>query len=373
MPWNYKPWGCGAGPKGSCNNGWIQFEICEDGLTDKNYFNKVYKEACELTAYLCKTYNLDPKGTTTCGSVKCPVILCHADSYKLGLGSNHGDVLHWFKKHGKTMDDVRNDVAALLKTTTYKVGDVNADGKVNKTDAEKIIEHTLKNTLKGDALKRADYNKDGKVNSSDARAILDDIEKTTNKETYRVRKTWADAASQKGAYTDLNKAKKACDEAGAGYEVYDSKGKVVYTAPSKTTTTQTLKVGNTCKLTADAKFTTGDDVPDWVINSTLYIREVSSDNTVVISTQKTGAITGRVNKKYIKGATTTTTNKTTTTSYQVYVTASKLNVRSGPGLNYKVNTTISKNEVYTIVEEKNGWGKLKSGAGWISLEYTKKR
>lgn len=27
MPWDYKPWGCGAGSKGSCNNGWIQFEI----------------------------------------------------------------------------------------------------------------------------------------------------------------------------------------------------------------------------------------------------------------------------------------------------------------------------------------------------------
>ena len=27
MPWNYKPWGCGSGSKGSCNNGWIQFEI----------------------------------------------------------------------------------------------------------------------------------------------------------------------------------------------------------------------------------------------------------------------------------------------------------------------------------------------------------
>ena len=31
MPWNYRPWGCGSGNKGSCNTGWIQFEICEDG------------------------------------------------------------------------------------------------------------------------------------------------------------------------------------------------------------------------------------------------------------------------------------------------------------------------------------------------------
>lgn len=59
--------------------------------------------------------------------------------------------------------------------------------------------------------------------------------------------------------------------------------------------------------------------------------------------------------------------------YTVRVTANVLNVRSGPGARYKVTTSIKKNEVYTIVEEKNGWGKLKSGAGWISLKYTKKK
>lgn len=57
-------------------------------------------------------------------------------------------------------------------------------------------------------------------------------------------------------------------------------------------------------------------------------------------------------------------------SYTVKVTADVLNVRTGAGTNYKVNTTIKKGEVYTIVAEDNGWGKLKSGAGWIKLSYT---
>jgi hypothetical protein len=118
MPWNYRPWGCGSGSKGSCNNGWIQFEICEDGLNDINYFNAVYKEACELTAYLCTLYNLNPKGYVNHNGIKVPVILCHADSYNLGLGGNHGDVLHWFKKYGKSMNDVRNDVAKLMENAT---------------------------------------------------------------------------------------------------------------------------------------------------------------------------------------------------------------------------------------------------------------
>lgn len=118
LPWDYKPWGCGSGKKGSCNDGWIQFEICEYALTDSSYFTKVYKEACELTAYLCKLYNLNPKGTVTHNGVTVPVILCHKDSYDLGLGSGHADVLHWFKNFGKTMDDVRNDVVKLLEVQT---------------------------------------------------------------------------------------------------------------------------------------------------------------------------------------------------------------------------------------------------------------
>lgn len=59
-------------------------------------------------------------------------------------------------------------------------------------------------------------------------------------------------------------------------------------------------------------------------------------------------------------------------SYTVKVTADVLNVRAGAGTNFAVNTTIKKGEVYTIVAEENGWGKLKSGAGWIKLSYTTK-
>lgn len=60
----------------------------------------------------------------------------------------------------------------------------------------------------------------------------------------------------------------------------------------------------------------------------------------------------------------------TSGSYLVKVTVDVLNVRAGAGTTFKVNTKVKKGQVYTIVEEKNGWGKLKSGAGWISLKYT---
>ena len=330
MPWNYKPWGCASGPKGSCNNGWIQFEICEDGLTDKTYFNKVYKEACEITAYLCKLYGLDPKGTVTVNGVKVPVILCHADSYKLGMGSNHGDVLHWFRKHGKTMDDVRNDVAKLM-------------GKTSQIEPAKPAEP---------------------------------------KEMYRVRKTWEDSKSQVGAYTDLKNAKEACDKAGKGYEVYNAKGVAIYPNPpakeeetKPATPSTSFKVGQEVKLVSGAKYASGVAIPSWLFKSKLYVREIYKNGNIVFSTQKTGAVTGVVAPKYLTkySATTTSTPAASTfKSYIVAVTTDVLNVRSGPGTGYKINTQVKRHELYTIVDEKNGWGKLKSGAGWISLAYTKK-
>ena len=58
--------------------------------------------------------------------------------------------------------------------------------------------------------------------------------------------------------------------------------------------------------------------------------------------------------------------------YLVKVTASALNVRKGPSTGFAVVMTIRKGGVYTIVGESNGWGRLKSGAGWIKLSYTKR-
>lgn len=67
-----------------------------------------------------------------------------------------------------------------------------------------------------------------------------------------------------------------------------------------------------------------------------------------------------------------TTTKPAFKSYKVKITADVLNVRAKASVLSKINTTVKKNEVYTIVDESGGWGKLKSGAGWIKLSYTKK-
>lgn len=59
-------------------------------------------------------------------------------------------------------------------------------------------------------------------------------------------------------------------------------------------------------------------------------------------------------------------------NFLVKVTTSWLNVRSGPGTSYNILGSIKDCGVYTIIETDGSWGRLKSGAGWISLKYTRR-
>lgn len=83
--------------------------------------------------------------------------------------------------------------------------------------------------------------------------------------------------------------------------------------------------------------------------------------------------------KKITGTATTPKKAVNPLPYKVEIICDSLNVRTGPGVSYKATgIKVKKGEVYTIVTEQKPntvkWGKLKSGAGWISLgsKYIKK-
>ena len=173
LPWDHRGWHAG----GSANNTHIGFEICEDGLTDASYFAKVYQEAVELCAYLCKEFNLTEQN-----------IICHSEGYRKGIASNHGDVMHWFPKHGKSMDTFRADVKNLLNATAEPEAPKDTDEPKEETAVypEKL---------------------------------------TTG--YYRVRKTWKDSKSQIGAYRVLANAKKAADK-NPGTFVFTNDGVAIY-------------------------------------------------------------------------------------------------------------------------------------------------
>ena len=115
---------------------------------------------------------------------------------------------------------------------------------------------------------------------------------------YRVRKTWEDSKTQKGAYKILDNAKKCADQ-NPGYKVFDADGKVVY-------------------------------------------EPKSAEPAVKVP-------------------------------FLVRVSISNLNIRTGPGVNHS-RVQFCPPGIYTIVAVSEGtgasmWGKLKSGIGWLSLDF----
>lgn len=134
LPWDYVGWHSGSGflgkAKNANNTGYIGFEICEGGLDDKDYFAAVYKEAVELCVYLCRKFNLSAYD-----------IIDHSEGHKRGIASNHADVGHWFKRHGKTMDDFRADVLDALEPD--RIYRVQVGAFIEKANAEQLLS-TLK-------------------------------------------------------------------------------------------------------------------------------------------------------------------------------------------------------------------------------------
>ena len=124
LPWTTRAWHAGTGTTGrSANNTHLSFECCEpaghtyqggamvgyDVKANEGYFQAVYQNAVSLTALLCRQFGLDP--------LKPGVVICHKEGYDLGVASGHGDVLHWWPKHGATMEDFRRNVAKAMADT----------------------------------------------------------------------------------------------------------------------------------------------------------------------------------------------------------------------------------------------------------------
>ena len=261
LPWNHRGWHGG----GTCNNTHIGVEMCEpacikytsgstftcsDMEEAKAVAKRTYEAAVELFAMLCKEYDLNP---TTGG-----VIISHAEGHKRGIASNHGDPEHLWRQLGMgyTMDGFRKDVKAAMS----------GEKEDNTQDDTEVVKW------------------------------------------YRVRKSWEDAKSQKGAYKVLKNAK-ACADKNEGYFVFDWNGNVVYPM-----------------VEVEPK------------------QEISTESKV---------------------------------NYRVRVNIENLNIRKGPGTNYDKTGKYTGVGVFTIVAESEGagaakWGKLKSNAGWISLDYTKR-
>ncbi|MBT9132734.1 MAG: hypothetical protein DDT32_01930 [Syntrophomonadaceae bacterium] len=127
LPWDHRGWHAG----GSANNTHIGFEICEpsgfsyssskivgyDVAKNEAYFRAAWQNAMELCVLLCKEYGLTEKD-----------FIGNTEGFKQGIASNHADLLHWFVRHGESMDTFRSAVRKRLTASTptadISVGDI---------------------------------------------------------------------------------------------------------------------------------------------------------------------------------------------------------------------------------------------------------
>ena len=135
-----------------------------------------------------------------------------------------------------------------------------------------------------------------------------------------------------------------------------------------------FEVGDLVSVLSYAKYYNGSSIPDFVKKQNWYISEVSGDR-VVIDRNEDGSnsIQSPINSKYL-----VLVRKKAALPFFVRVDISRLNIRTGPGTNYSLTGKYTGKGAFTIIEVRNGigsnsgWGKLKSGAGWISLDYATK-
>ena len=114
LPWNHRGWHAG----GMANDTHIGIEICEppgfsysknqmigyDVKKNEAYFRKAFDNAVHLCVFICREYGLTEKN-----------IISHQEGNRIGIASNHGDVGHWFPKHGEDMDSFRKVVREKLQ------------------------------------------------------------------------------------------------------------------------------------------------------------------------------------------------------------------------------------------------------------------
>ena len=105
LPWDMRCWLSGSGNSGNANRlGYVGFEVCEDGLKDRAYFDAAMDQAVLLTAWLCQAYGIG-----------IDAVRDHAELHEMGLASNHSDITHWLSKFGLNMGWFRDRVKGAMK------------------------------------------------------------------------------------------------------------------------------------------------------------------------------------------------------------------------------------------------------------------
>ena len=368
LPWEHRGWHCG----GSANNSHIGVEMTEpstikyaggaswtetgNGENTKAHVLAAYRYAVELFAYLCQQFVLDPMADG--------VVISHSEGCRRGVASNHGDVEHLWSKFGLSMEQFRKDIKAAMEGSTAEDSLTTIMGKPAVTADQ------MKAYLK-------------KKNPSVPQSVLDMIP------------LYISEGEAEGVRGDIAFAQ-SCLETGN----FTFSGSAV-----------TLPQNNFCGLGVTQRGRAGlsFDTPQLGIRaqiqhlkayaSTDKLRKARIDPRFRYVTRgcapyaewlgqkenpqgKGWAAGEKYGEKILsilkaivsEGKVQFMESLTLSAPYMVRVSIPDLNIRRGPGTSYPKTGKFTGVGVFTVVEEKDGWGLLKAYQekrdGWISLAFT---
>jgi flagellum-specific peptidoglycan hydrolase FlgJ len=385
LPWNHRGWHCG----GSGNNTHIGVEMCEpacikytsgssftcsDTTTAQAVAKRTYEAAAELFAMLCKQYGLNPL-TDICS---------HKEGCAKGIASNHGDPEHLWNglKMSYTMDTFRKAVKAKMNTASETSDASGTQASVFRDLSESDV------IAKVGPLFTADQKKNGILASVSLAQFI--LESGYGK---------SELAQNANNCFGMKKSLSGNTWSGSAWD-----GKSTYTK-------QTQEEENGKTVTVTAEFRKYASVEDSIADHSAYLlgakngsalryiglnsctdykkaAQLIKDGGYATSSSYVSSLCSIIEKwnltKYdvVDSASTSSTASSTGTGmtdadcpFLVQISISDLNIRKGAGTNYAKTGKYTGKGIFTITEVKSGtgatkgWGKLKSGAGWISLDY----
>ena len=379
LPWNHRGWHCGSSINGSANNTHIGIEMCEPGCitytggsafkcsdtdTAKAVAKRTYEAAVELFAMLCGKYNLDPAVDG--------VIISHKEGHSKGIASNHGDPEHLWSQLGMgyTMDTFRKAVKKAMGENSAQASGTQASVFADLTEREAVAKIGL--------LCSADQKTSGILASVTAAQFI--LESGYGK-------------SELGQNANnMFGMKRSLSGNSWGGSAWD--GSSVYTKK-----TQEQNADGTYE-TVTADFRKYSCVEDSIADHSAYLLGAKNgkvlrykgikgmtDYKAVAQLIKDGGyatsltygekLCSIIEKWNLtqydvlgtpapKPSISDTVTNFPAAPFTVKVLIDDLNYRSEPSMNGTVKGQTGKG-VFTIMEVSNGWGRLKSGAGWIWL------
>lgn len=375
LPWNHRGWHAG----GDANNTHIGVEMCEpacikytggasftcsDTATARAVAKRTYDAAVELFAMLCKEYGLNPLTD----------IISHREGHAQGVASNHGDPEHLWNglKMGYTMDSFRQAVKAKMngapEPSVPETSGTQASAFKNLSEADVIA--------KVGPLFTANQKKSGILASVSLAQFI--LESGYGK---------SELAQNANNCFGMKKSLSGNTWSGSSWG-----GKSIYTK-------KTQEEENGKMITIAADFRKYGCVEDSITDHSAYLLGAKNGSALRYNGLKNCTDYKKAVKIIKDGGYATSSTYVSNlcsiierwnlTKYDVAVSTAPadgcpflvrvsindLNIRKGAGTNYARTGKYTGKGVFTIVEVKSGtgsvkgWGRLKSGAGWIALDY----